>query len=418
MAYEVTLDPVPEDPYSDGMIVNFKVHVENVTGSPDVTLDVNGVGARPLQRNGAISLSGGELKEDHIASVIYDADGSGQFILLHATAESLNIDQVNGLEDALEEKLNRPDSTPSYTNALGSGDRRSSIDISSNHPSLVGTLSNMLDGAFANNFYWAEVLISGIYVRFDFKAPVQITQAKWYQDNSASHGDWKWQGSNDASSWTDIGSTFTLGGSSTQTMGTLSGNNDSYRYYQMLGTSGSSSSSPWLREIEFRVSAVPLAEALLLVPISSHTRFVRADASHSLLEATDMPAKQVLVLPKTASQTVNSGNTDKLTYNTASTNDGAFTVSSSVLTTVIPGDYLFEIPCFVSGGTAIYSILIAVNGSLAYKSMPATTVCSAVKKLRLAGGDTVEFRLAATSANCLVDTTDAYLNNVVVTRLN
>lgn len=421
-AYELTMPHVPDNPYPAGMIVNFKVHVQNDEASPDVTLNVNGIGAKPLRRNNGIALLEADLKEGQMVSVIYDSADGGQFFLLYKISETLagviDLEQVEGLVEALDDKMDAPPSTPSYSNVLGSGDRRSLIAISSNHPGLSGALSNMLDGTQNNNFYWSGTSSSGIFVRFAFPSRVQITEAQWYQDNASVHGTWKWQASNDGITWVNIGSPFTLGGSETQVQTRLAGNPNRYKYYQLLGVSGNTSSSPWLREIEFKINAVSLAEAFLTIPTNDSGDFLKADGTAGPLEPEDLPGKEVLILPKTASQTVNSSSTDKLTYNTASTNDGAFTVSSSVLTTVVAGDYLFEIPCFVSGGSNPYHIQIVKNGSIVYKSEPCATICNVVKKLRLAPADTVEFRLQATTASCLVDTTDAYLNNVVVTRLN
>jgi hypothetical protein len=88
---------------------------------------------------------------------------------------------------------------------------------------------------------------------FDFFSPRIITEAKWYQDIGSTHGTWKWQGSNDKSSWTDIGSPFTLGGVATQTQTELSGNTTAYIYYRLLQTAGVTSSGPYIREIEFKI---------------------------------------------------------------------------------------------------------------------------------------------------------------------
>jgi hypothetical protein len=71
-------------------------------------------------------------------------------------------------------------------------------------------------------------------------------------DTADSHGTWKWQGSNDDSSYTDIGSSFTLGGSTTQTQTELNGNVTAYRYYKLLGVSGTCTDTPYLEEIEFK----------------------------------------------------------------------------------------------------------------------------------------------------------------------
>lgn len=53
--------------------------------------------------------------------------------------------------------------------------------------------------------------------------------------------------------WTDIGSTFTLGGATTQTITTLSGNTTGYRAYQLTGVSGTANSGPYIHEFEFKI---------------------------------------------------------------------------------------------------------------------------------------------------------------------
>jgi hypothetical protein len=88
---------------------------------------------------------------------------------------------------------------------------------------------------------------------FDFHVPCIIDEAKWYQSNTTDHGTWKWQGGNDGSNWTDIGSPFTLGGAATQTQTQLNGNTTAYRYYRLLGISGNASWNPWLYEIQFKI---------------------------------------------------------------------------------------------------------------------------------------------------------------------
>jgi hypothetical protein len=102
---------------------------------------------------------------------------------------------------------------------------------------------------------WFNSGNSGVEVKFTFAAPRLITEAKWYQSAIAAHGDWQWQGSPDNSAWTNIGSTFTLGTAATQTITTLSGNATAYRYYRMLQTTGTASTSPYLYEIEFSIDS-------------------------------------------------------------------------------------------------------------------------------------------------------------------
>lgn len=67
-AFEVTLDPAPAA-YAAGMIVHFKAN-NNVTSTS--TLNVNGLGAKPLQKEGNTSLISGDIVSGQMVSVIYD----------------------------------------------------------------------------------------------------------------------------------------------------------------------------------------------------------------------------------------------------------------------------------------------------------------------------------------------------------
>lgn len=148
--------------------------------------------------------------------------------------------------------------TPAYV----TGNRTASITVS-NTFSMLGPSGgpyeqqSLVDGVSTNGNGFSNESNVGKYFRFDFGsgASVKITEAKWYQDGSTTHGTFKWQGSNNASIWTDIGSTFTLGGSSIQTITALSANATGYRYYQLIGTSGSVSGTPSIYEIEFKQCA-------------------------------------------------------------------------------------------------------------------------------------------------------------------
>lgn len=146
--------------------------------------------------------------------------------------------------------------TPNYD----SGNRTASITATASVGLLGGgTADNLVDGATGldnnDSIYLNVVSLDGSqFIRFDFGsgASVKIVEATWTQNNTTSLGTWKWQASNDASSWTDIGSTFTLGGSTSQTQTSLSSNSSGYRYYRLLSVSGSTSSSPYITEITFK----------------------------------------------------------------------------------------------------------------------------------------------------------------------
>jgi hypothetical protein len=152
--------------------------------------------------------------------------------------------------------------TPSYAN--GSGDRRASVTVSKAGGWTIGggALAAHVDGSFATSagplgsWFWnAFGVNSSQLLIYDFGAGNDklITEAKWYQDTTASHGVWQWCGSTDASTCTaTIGSTFTLGGATTQTQTQLNGNTTAYRAYILQGSSGTTSSAPWLEEIEFK----------------------------------------------------------------------------------------------------------------------------------------------------------------------
>lgn len=143
----------------------------------------------------------------------------------------------------------------SYSNIGGNGPRTAIITTTTTATLGAGSISILVDGAQANGL-WFSAGQSGREVKFDLGTARLITEATWYQDAIGTHGTWQWQGSPDNSAWTSIGSTFTLGSPATQVITTLSGNVTPYRYYRMLQTAGTTTSSPFLREAEFSIDAV------------------------------------------------------------------------------------------------------------------------------------------------------------------
>lgn len=148
----------------------------------------------------------------------------------------------------------------SYSNHAGSGVRCAYVVVTKSSGLFTGPEWHLLDGDTTSNnqfFFNSVSLGSSVFIQFDFKTSRIVDEAKWYQENTTSHGTWKWQGSNDivTPTWTDIGSSFTLGGSATQTQTQLNGNTTPYRYYRLLGVSGSTSTNPWLYEIEFQIDS-------------------------------------------------------------------------------------------------------------------------------------------------------------------
>ncbi len=137
-----------------------------------------------------------------------------------------------------------------YTGSYGTGDRQSIITATTNG-GYSGAV-NFVDGDQGDSNIFASGAVSGNYIRFQLTTGADVfTEAIFYQNGTHSHGTHKWQGSNNASDWTDIGSSFTLGGETTQTQTQLSGNVTEYEYYQLIGVSGSFNVTPWLHEFEF-----------------------------------------------------------------------------------------------------------------------------------------------------------------------
>lgn len=149
--------------------------------------------------------------------------------------------------------------TPDYTEPRGTGDRRVDILVTPSPAFGGGIPSNLVDGNTGANSSDAVFFTSGLAsmdIEFDFgpSSSVLITEITWRQNNTTSHGTWQWQGWN-GSGWDDLGSTFTLGGSTAQVITTMSAVTTPYRIYRLHKTGGANtSSSPWLLEIEFKIS--------------------------------------------------------------------------------------------------------------------------------------------------------------------
>ncbi len=157
-----------------------------------------------------------------------------------------------------------------YANPGGSGDRTASITVTTNISS-GGTITTLVNGATgAGDWYWNNDSAEK-YLRFDFGvgASKLVTEAKMYQSTTDSHGTWKWQGSNNGTDWADIGSSFTMGGATTNTMTSMAANASTYRYYQAVKVSGVSSSAPYIREWEFKLSDVLPAHSTLQTYITN-----------------------------------------------------------------------------------------------------------------------------------------------------
>jgi hypothetical protein len=146
-----------------------------------------------------------------------------------------------------------------YNNPLGKGDRTATITVTTNlSVGGSGTVESLVNGTESsdNVFYFnAQSVTSSLYIKFNLGAQYLITEALHFQSTTDTHGVWQWQGSNDDSSYTNIGGTFTMGGAISQAQTSLNGNTTQYQYYRLQGVSGTTSSSPWIYEYEFKINA-------------------------------------------------------------------------------------------------------------------------------------------------------------------
>ena len=207
----------------------------------------------------AISRNGG-TGWDYVTLVNKGSWGTNKKILVANNVPFSN--SASGTD--MRYKLEWANQVAGSTGVYVTGDRTSSITLTHsgfNWNPGNGTGPNLLNGVIGDGTSDAVIFqqaapSAGAYIRFQFGSAKIITEAKWYVDGTSDNGTWKWQGSANASSWTDIGSSFTLGVVSApslmQTHTQLNGNTTAYTYYQLLWVSGTPSNNQWQREIEFK----------------------------------------------------------------------------------------------------------------------------------------------------------------------
>jgi hypothetical protein len=147
------------------------------------------------------------------------------------------------------------DCTPAYV----TGNRTASITVTASATLYDGggTPPNLVNGSTAQDasngiFDSAADAVAGLFIKFAYAVAVKINEAKMYGE-AFSHGTWKWQGSDDDSTWEDIGPNFTFTCTVAGTVETsMSGNTKGYRYYRMLGVSGNMTINRWITEFEFQ----------------------------------------------------------------------------------------------------------------------------------------------------------------------
>lgn len=148
----------------------------------------------------------------------------------------------------------------SYANPGGTGARTGSITVTSSGTGATGTPPNLVDGSFTQNSTNSMTMGTGGWsagsrLTFNFgTAGKVINELKWYQNTTDTHGAWKFRGSPDGVNFTDLGSSFTLGGTNgTQTITAPSANTTAYHVYALELVTGPVSNGPFIEEVEFKI---------------------------------------------------------------------------------------------------------------------------------------------------------------------
>ena len=153
----------------------------------------------------------------------------------------------------------QPEAGCDCTPAWVTGNRTSTITVTTNHTVTGGTTSNLVDGGFgynttdsmdfANNGTWN----GGDYLRFQWADKQRCTAVRMKTFGNVANGAWIVQGSDDASSWTNLHS-FTWTQPAYDAVTFSFTNETGFTYYQLYknGTGGSLTYR-WYQEVEFLI---------------------------------------------------------------------------------------------------------------------------------------------------------------------
>lgn len=146
-----------------------------------------------------------------------------------------------------------------YANAGGTGDRQSTITVTTDIGLAGGSIAALVDGTTNSGGCDFNGGQSGKHITFDFGAGVfkVIDEFKWYAGNGSNHGTWLFQASNDDADYVDLGTPFTLNGPAgggAVTYSVPAYNRQGCRYYRLFQLSGTISGSPPNWEIEFKIA--------------------------------------------------------------------------------------------------------------------------------------------------------------------
>lgn len=138
----------------------------------------------------------------------------------------------------------------------GAGRRDWLMDVSTTCNITNGPISNLVDGNKANNNadgVFCNAAESGREFKFKWPWPVKIDEFKWIQDAAGTQGTWKLAGSDDDVTYTDIVTGLDLGGAAAIDTHSFT-NTNGYTYYKLIQTAGTTTTSRWIQEVEFKVA--------------------------------------------------------------------------------------------------------------------------------------------------------------------
>ena len=154
--------------------------------------------------------------------------------------------------------------TTSYTNPGSTGNRGTSVTVT--NVNATGTWGNSgVPQAIVDGDQGTPVLcpnssggsVPGMYTKLDFGAGAAkyFTEFKRYNQNTTANSDtWKWQGSNDGTTWSDMTATWNWGGGTNPALDTVTGNYGPWRFVRMLGVSGTDVGNTNMNEVDFKLA--------------------------------------------------------------------------------------------------------------------------------------------------------------------
>jgi len=203
-------------------------------------------------------------------------------------SDTIGTASTNETYDAAGDYYHNPGTgATSYANSGGQGNRTASITVTSSQTPHVGTWSNLVNGSSAADGTNSvdpttagsnETAANGSYIRFDFGSGNKkvISEATITINGSQNWGDWKWQGSDNASSWTDVSSSFTWSG--TTHVSTLNTSGAGYRYYQMVVVASGLWWNNWIGEFDFKIAAWASPADMTLISNAATAQAAPTDA--------------------------------------------------------------------------------------------------------------------------------------------